>query len=94
MPGSEVGLPPTLHAHGTKLQNLHREICSSSSDQFVKTMLLDVCGTIVFWSGEQQPYHFEISVLGAQKKAITAVVGGLLEEALKDYVGVLQSDKK
>ena len=37
--------------------------------------------------GQKQPYCFEISVLGAQKKAIAAMVGGLLEEALKYHVG-------
>ena len=40
--------------------------------------------------GGKQPYRFETSVLGAQKKAIAAVVGGLLEEALKDHVGAPQ----
>ena len=40
--------------------------------------------------GGKQPYRFEISVLGAQKKAIAAVVGGLLEEALKGHVDVPQ----
>ena len=30
---------------------------------------------------------------GAQMKAITAVVGGLLEEAIKDHVGALQVEK-
>ena len=39
--------------------------------------------------GGKQPYRFERSVLGAQK-AIAAVVGGLLEEALKDHVGAPQ----
>ena len=40
--------------------------------------------------GEKQPYHFEISALGMQKKAIAAVVRGLLEEELKDHVGAGQ----
>ena len=38
--------------------------------------------------GGKQPYRFAGSVLGAQKKAIAAVVRGLLEEALKDQVRV------
>ena len=37
--------------------------------------------------GGKQPYGFEISVLGAQKKAIAALVS---KEALKDHVGVPQ----
>ena len=41
-------------------------------------------------NGGKQPYRFEISVLRAQKKAIAAVVEGLLEEALKDHVGAPQ----
>ena len=38
--------------------------------------------------GRKQPYRFTGSVLGVQMKAIAAVVGGLLEKALKDQVGV------
>ena len=40
--------------------------------------------------GGKQPYRFKISVFGAQKKAIAFVVRGLLEEMLKDHVGVSQ----
>ena len=40
--------------------------------------------------GVKQSYRFKISVLGAQKKAISALVEGLLEEALKDHVGTSQ----
>ena len=55
-------------------------------------MLLDVRRPIVFWSvrWRKTTYCFEISVLGAQKKAIAAVVRGLLEEALKDHIGAPQ----
>ena len=34
-------------------------------------------------NGGRQPYRFKISVLRAQTKVIAAVVGGLLEKALK-----------
>ena len=40
--------------------------------------------------GGKQPYRFAVSVLGVQKQAITAMVKGLLEEALKDHVGAPQ----
>ena len=40
--------------------------------------------------GGKQPYRFQISVVGAQKKAIAAVVRDLLEEMLKDHVSVQQ----
>ena len=40
--------------------------------------------------GGKQPYRFAESVLRVQKKAITAVVGGLLEETLKAHGGARQ----
>ena len=40
--------------------------------------------------GLKQLYRFKISDFEVQKKAIAAVVGGLLEEALKDHVGAPQ----
>ena len=66
----------------------------SSRDQFVNKMLLEVRRTIVVWSVRWRKttlwYRFKISVLEAQKKAIAAVVGGLLEEMLKNHIGVPQ----
>ena len=43
---------------------------------------------IVFWSvrWRKTTLPLRISVLGTQKKAIAAVVGGLLEETLKDDI--------
>ena len=43
--------------------------------------------------GGRQPYSFAGSVLRAQVKVIAAVVGGLLEEVLKDHIGEPQLEK-
>ena len=58
-------------------------------------MLLDGRRKIVFFSVRWRKttysvYRFETCVLRVQKKAIAAVVGGVLEEAIKDNVGVPQ----
>ena len=55
-------------------------------------MLLDVRRTIVFGASDgcTPTLPLRHKYFGAQKKAIAAVIGGLREVALKDYVGVLQ----
>ena len=87
-----MGVAHSTHARGARLQNLLRVICRSSCNQFVKQMLLDVHRTIVFLSvrWKEITYRFAVSVLGAQKKVIAAMVRGLLDEALKHHVRVPQ----
>ena len=65
---------------------VERSICqlSECSLTFVERLSFEASDRV------KQPYRFAESVFGAQKKAIAALVGVLLEEALKHHVGVLQ----
>ena len=81
-----AGVPCALVTH---LRTCNFKICDDqSSDQSVKRILVDVRQAIVFWNVIWR--KTSLLLLGGANEGHRAVVGGLLEEALKDHTSVPQ----